>query len=85
MEAIRVHEIIKKDGEIHIKGLPFKKGEQIEMLMLPEIENIKNNNRLTARNILNSKLIGLWKNCKDIKNSTSYARKLRDFAQNRKK
>ncbi len=85
MGAIRVYKTVKKNGEIHIKGLPFKKGEQVEMLLLPEIENIKNNNCLTARNILNSKLIGLWKNHKDIKNSISYARRLRDLAQNRGK
>jgi len=83
MEAIRIQKIITKDGEVHIKGLPFKKGEQIEMLLLPESENIKNNNRLTARNMLNSKLIGIWKDRKDIKNSMSYARRLRDLAQNR--
>ena len=55
------------------------------MLLLPEIENIKDNNRLTARNILNSKLIGIWKNRRDIKNSISFARRLRDLAQNRGK
>ena len=33
MEAIRLHEIVKKDGEILVTGLPCKKGQDVEMIL----------------------------------------------------
>lgn len=39
--------------------------------------------RLTARGLLRSGLIGLWKDRKDIRDSSLYARKLREQAQSR--
>jgi len=39
--------------------------------------------RLTARQLLNSELIGLWKDRTDITDSASYARQLREQAQKR--
>ncbi len=36
MEAIKLKTIIKKDGEINISGVPCKKGEKIEMIILLE-------------------------------------------------
>jgi hypothetical protein len=39
--------------------------------------------RLTARQLLNSGLIGLWKDRQDITDSASYARQLREQAQRR--
>ena len=35
MEAVRLNTVIKKDGEISMRGLPFKKGDRIEMILLP--------------------------------------------------
>jgi hypothetical protein len=37
----------------------------------------------TARELLESKLVGLWADRKDIKDSAKFARKLREKAQNR--
>ena len=34
MEAIRLHEIVEKDGEILVTGLPCKKGQTVEMILL---------------------------------------------------
>jgi predicted DNA-binding antitoxin AbrB/MazE fold protein len=39
--------------------------------------------RLTARRLLESELVGMWKDRADIKDSTAYARRLREQAQNR--
>ena len=32
MEAIRVHKIIAKNGETAITGLPYKKGQSVEIM-----------------------------------------------------
>lgn len=34
MEALKYNTIIKKDGEINLSGVPFKKGQEIEMIIL---------------------------------------------------
>jgi len=39
--------------------------------------------RMTARDLLNSGLVGLWADRTDIKDSSSYARYLRKLAQER--
>ena len=58
MEAIRIKERLKKDGEIQLMGLPFKKGQIVEMIMItgPEKEQSKPS---TARKLLTSGLVGL--------------------------
>ena len=50
MEAIRLHEIVKKDGEILVTGLPCKKGQDVEMIlnvmwMEGEEENVDRKNK----------------------------------------
>ena len=80
METIRLHKIIEKDGEILVTGLPFKKGQYIEMILLPESSASSTKRRLTARALLNSELIGLWKDRTDIEDSADYARQLREQA-----
>jgi hypothetical protein len=84
MEAMRVQQVIEKDGEILLTGLPYKKGEFIEMIILNQAEAKSRRPRLTARKLLYSGLIGLWKDRNDIEDSSAYARQLRDKAQNRR-
>ena len=36
MEAIIIKEKMKKDGEIQLIGLPFKKGQVVEMIVISE-------------------------------------------------
>jgi hypothetical protein len=81
MEAIHIHNIVEKDGEIFVKGLPCKHGQHVEMIVL--IEN-SDAHSLTARRLRHSGLIGLWKDRKDIEDSVSYARQLREKAQRRR-
>lgn len=84
MEAIRVRKKLKKDGEIRVVGLPFKKGESVEMIFLSEGESSPPKKKLTAGELLNSDLVGLWEHRKDIGDSVVFARKLREKAQRRK-
>ena len=83
MEAIRIHKIVEKDGEILVTGLPYKKGQSIEVILLPESSTKSMRKNLTARELFNSGLIGLWKDREDIKDSADYARQLREKARNR--
>ncbi|MDW8328350.1 MAG: hypothetical protein RMK99_17475 [Anaerolineales bacterium] len=83
MDAIRLNTIVQKDGEIAITGLPYKKGEQIEMILLARPARKAARRALTARQLRRSRLIGLWKNRRDIQDSAAYARQLRAEAQRR--
>lgn len=84
MEAIRLHKIVEKDGEILVTGLPCKKGQRVEMILLLESSAMSTRSRLTANRLLRSGLIGIWKDRKDIEDSAAYARQLREQAQRRR-
>ena len=82
MEAVRLNTVVKKDGEITMRGLPFKKGDRIEMILLP-VSAPARERTLTARRLRRSGLVGLWKNRTDIGDSGEFARRLREQAQRR--
>jgi endonuclease YncB( thermonuclease family) len=84
MEAIRIQKVVEKDGEIFMSGLPFKKGQHVEMIFLIEPSNTPRQRYLPADRLRRSGLIGLWKDRKDIPDSAVYARQLREQAQNRR-
>jgi hypothetical protein len=77
MEAIRLHKIVEKDGEIFATGLPCKKGQRVEIILLIEPSGISETHYPTARQLLESGLIGLWEDRNDIEDSAGYARQLR--------
>jgi len=81
MEAIRLQRTVEKDGEIFLTGLPYKKGQFIEMILLSDASTLLSSPRLTARQLLQSDLIGLWEDRDDIEDSSAYARQLRQQAQ----
>ena len=83
MDAIRVNTLVKTDGEICVTGLPYKKGEQVELILLPLADLRAARAPLTARQLRHSDLIGLWKDHADIQDNIAYARQLRDRAQRR--
>jgi hypothetical protein len=83
MEAIRLHKMVEKDGEIIITGLPCKKGQAVEMIILLEPAAVPDHSRSSARRLLQSEIVGLWKDRQDIEDSTAYARQLREQAQRR--
>ena len=83
MEAIRLQRVIEKDGEIFLTELPYKKGQHVEMILLSDPMATPDRPRLTARQLLQSDLIGLWADRDDIEDSAAYACQLREQAQNR--
>ncbi len=85
MEAIRLQRSVEKDGEIFLTGLPYKKGQYVEMILLFDPPpTTPSRPRLTARQLLHSELIGLWDDRSDIEDSAAFARQLREQAQNRR-
>jgi len=83
MEVVRLYKVVAKDGEISLTGLPFKKGQRLEMIVFSEPQDATAKPGLTARQLLNSELIGIWEDRDDIKDSSTYARYLREQAQRR--
>jgi len=84
MEAIRIQKLVEKDGEILMKGLPCKKGQHVEMILLIEPSGTPLQGHVTADRLRRSGLIGLWRDRMDITDSAVYARQLREQAQNRR-
>lgn len=83
MEAVQVHQVIAKDGEIRITGLPYKKGQAVEVIVLFPSAASRPRARLTVGRLRKSGLIGLWQDRDDIGDSSVYARQLREEAQDR--
>jgi len=83
MEAIRIQQVIAEDGRVSITGLPYKKGQFVEIILLPQPLKTVSRSRLTVRQLRQSGLIGLWKDRDDIGDSVAYARQLREQAQQR--
>ncbi len=83
MDAIRIYTTIEQDGEIHLANLPVKRGQRVEMIVLPEPAATGARPMLTAADLLASGLVGLWEGREDITDSSAFARQLRDQAQHR--
>ena len=87
MQAIRLKRTIKKSGELHLTNLSVVEGQHVELLLLftSNMKTTKSKKRLTARQLLNSNLIGMWTDRIDITDSAEYAHQLREQAQRRQR
>ena len=83
MEAIRVQQVVAKDGEVLVRGIPYKKGQVVEIILWPQPVQTTPRPRLTVGQLRQSGLIGLWKDRDDVQDSAAFARRLRDQAQKR--
>ena len=83
MEAIQVQQIMARDGEILITGLPYKRGQAVEVIVFLPPTTPPPRARLTVGQLRKSGLIGLWQDRDDIGDSSVYARQLREQAQER--
>jgi len=83
MEAVRVQQVVAKDGEVLVRGIPYKKGQIVEIIVLPQLMKTTPRSHLTVGQLRESGLIGLWKDRYDIRDSAAYARRLREQAQKR--
>ena len=83
MEAVRFQQVVVKDGEVLVRGVPYKKGQIVEIIVLSPPPKTIPRSHLTVRQLRQSGLIGLWKERGDIQDSAAYARRLREQAQKR--
>lgn len=83
IEATRREQMITKDGELRLTGLPYRRGEVVEVIILPREMTTETRPRLTVRQLRQSGVIGLWRDRIDIEDSSAYARRLREQAQHR--
>jgi hypothetical protein len=85
MQELHLQKVVEKSGELFLKDLPFKKGQNLDLIVFPHSAKTNGKKKLTAAELLNSELVGLWKNRNDIDDSVSFARTLREKAQKREK
>lgn len=83
MAAVHIERIIEKDGELNLTGLPFRKGQLVELTISTEPAEADTRSFPTANELLHSELIGIWEKRDDIEDSSAFARRLRDKAQHR--
>jgi len=83
METVQVRQVIAKDGEVLITGLPYKKGQAVEIIVFLQPMTLPPRARLTVGHLRRSGLIGMWQDRRDIDDSSVYARQLREQVQRR--
>jgi hypothetical protein len=83
MEAVQVHQVITRDGEVLVTGLPYKRGQAVEIIIFRPPTTPLPRARLTVGQLRKSGLIGLWQDREDLGDSSVYARQLRKQAQER--
>lgn len=83
MEAMKIKKTLEKDGEIVLKGLPFRKGQRVELIVLSGPSEQAAPRGITGAELLNSGLVGIWKDRDDIGDSSEFARKLRAKVESR--
>jgi hypothetical protein len=90
MEAHRTRATIGEDGEVALRNIPFRPGDEVEVIVLhpstssetPEEASQHSEKRPkpgTARALAQSKIVGLWED-RDLPDSAEYARQLREEA-----
>jgi 2-hydroxychromene-2-carboxylate isomerase len=82
MEALRKRALVEEDGEVTVRGVPYKKGDHVEVILIKS-SRPKRRRGMTAREFLDSGLVGIWADREDIKDSSEFARYLREKAQTR--
>ena len=82
--ALRQKVKIKQGGVINLRSRNLKAGTTAEVIVLVE-ENGTADNFITAANLLDSGLVGMWADRKDIDDSLEFARSLRTQASQRNK
>jgi hypothetical protein len=83
MDAIRIYTTVEQDGEIHLANLSLKRGQRVELIVLPEAATSAERPLLTAAALVTSRVVGLWEGREDSTDSSAFARQLRDQAQHR--
>jgi hypothetical protein len=82
--AFRQKVTVKQGGVINFRSQTLKAGDIAEVIVLVENDAKKAKGKIvTAADMLQSDLFGLWADRKDINDSLEYARSLRKQAEHR--
>ncbi|GEM_PF-5964921 len=49
MEAIRIQRVVDDEGKVVITGLPYKKGQLLDVFLVPHLTSVDLSPRLTVR------------------------------------
>jgi len=82
MEALRFNLKLCKSGEISLRNLPLRKGDDVEVMVIYDHKKTPPK-KSTAARLLKTDAVGLWADRKDIRDSIRFARSLRQKAQQR--
>ncbi|MFB3893018.1 MAG: hypothetical protein ACE15C_13455 [Phycisphaerae bacterium] len=83
METVKTHAVLKRDGRITLVDLPYKKGDEVEVTLVKR-NGRKGRKAMTGAELAASRFCGMWADRTDIVDSSAYARRLREAAQNRR-
>jgi len=84
MDTMRIEHTVTTEGEILVRGLPLKRGDKVELIVLHHAKHLKSLNPNTVGQLRHSGVIGMWKDREDIADSAIYARRLRETAETRR-
>lgn len=85
MKVIKLQKVVEEDGYLNLDGLPCKKGDSVELVLSIESAPPAERPVMTMQDLLDSGLVGLWKDRTDIGDSAEFARRLREEAQHRRR
>jgi hypothetical protein len=80
MDDIHIHTRVERDGEISLNGLPVKAGQDVDITVQIQSDAPA----LTAEQLAESEIVGMWADRTDIPDSPAFAEKLREQAQRRR-
>jgi len=78
MTPVHLHKVIEKDGELLIGGLPYEKGQRVELIVRPEGKAKRGKRYPKVRDLIECGFIGMWEGREDIGDSAVFARQLRE-------
>lgn len=89
MKAHRTHATVSGDSSVTLRNLPFAEGEAVEIIVIERVteEEVADPEQAVSseerkQTVLESGLAGLWKD-RDLPDTATYARQLREQAQTR--
>lgn len=84
MTTIHIQTTVERDGEMYLSNLPLKRGQVVE-LQIHVAAGENDVPKMTAQQLAESDIVGLWQDRHDVGDSLSFARHLRAQAQQRER
>ena len=85
MTTIHIHTTVERDGEVYVSNLPVKRGQVVELHIYVAHKEELDVPKMTAQQLAESDIVGMWQDRNDIVDSLSFARQLRVQAQRRER